>query len=234
MALPSIATPEFQTIIPSIGEKISYRPFLVKEEKLLLMAMEGNDQQEIANTILKILKSCIMSEVDVDRLSTFDVEYLFLQLRGKSVGEVIELSVAHPEGECKHRNQISISVDDIELSNSDNETKIMLTDDVGVKMKYPTMTETMNVSQFTLSDTETLFKLITLSVDFVFDKENVYSDFNEQEIEDWINTLNQSQFAKIVQFFEGMPKLRHEVSYKCDKCGEEETIVLEGLQSFFT
>lgn len=234
MALPSIATPEFQTIIPSIGEKISYRPFLVKEEKLLLMAMEGNDQQEIANTILKILKSCIMSEVDVDRLSTFDVEYLFLQLRGKSVGEVIELSVAHPEGECKHRTQISISVDDIELSNSDNETKIMLTDDVGVKMKYPTMTETMNVSQFTLSDTETLFKLITLSVDFVFDKENVYSDFNEQEIEDWINTLNQSQFAKIVQFFEGMPKLRHEVSYKCDKCGEEETIVLEGLQSFFT
>jgi hypothetical protein len=163
MALPSIVTPEFQTIIPSTGETVSYRPFLVKEEKLLLMAMEGNDQQEIANTVLKILKSCIATEVDIDKLATFDVEHLFLQLRGKSVGEVIELTVGHQEGECAHRTEISISVDDIKLSNLDNETKIMLTDTVGVKLKYPTMSQTMNLNP-TLSDTETLFKLILISM----------------------------------------------------------------------
>lgn len=233
MALPSISTPEFQTTIPSTGEKITYRPFLVKEEKILLMALEGNDTNEISDAVQKILKSCIISDVDVDKLSTFDVEYLFLQLRGKSVGEVIELTITHPDGECQHRTDVSVKIDDIVLSNLDNETKIMMNDEVGVKMKYTTMRETLNLGS-DLSETETLFKLITMSIDFVFDQENVYSDFTPQEIEDWINTLNQTQFKKIVDFFQGMPKLEHEVKWTCEKCGQEDSIKLEGLQSFFT
>lgn len=231
MALPSLSTPEFQTVIPSTGETISYRPFLVKEEKILLMAMEGNDQKEIEIAIKKILSNCILQDIDVNKLAMFDMEYLFLQLRGKSVGEVIDLSVTHLDSECKHRTDIKVNIDNIKIQNLDQEKKVMLTDDVGVMMKYPTMQEAMGVSG---ENTEAVFEILSKSVDYVFDAENVYSDFTEAEIVEWINGLNQTQFQKILAFFESMPKLSHEVSWKCKECKEEDTITLEGIQSFFT
>ena len=231
MALPSLSTPEFQTVIPSTGETISYRPFLVKEEKILLMAMEGNDQKEIEIAIKKILSNCILQDIDVNKLAMFDMEYLFLQLRGKSVGEVIDLSVTHIDSECKHRTDIKVNIDDIKVQNINQEKKVMLTDDVGVMMKYPTMQEAMGVSG---ENTEAVFEILSKSVDYVFDAENVYSDFTEAEIVEWINGLNQTQFQKILAFFESMPKLSHEVSWKCKECKEEDTITLEGIQSFFT
>ena len=231
MALPSIATPEFKTTIPSTGQKITYRPFLVKEEKILLMAMEGNDQKEIEHAIKKILTNCILDDVDVDSLAMFDMEFLFLQLRGKSVGEVIELAVTHLEGECKHRTDIKVNIDDIKLSNIEQEKKIMLTDDVGVMMKYPTMKEAMSVEG---ENAEAVFEILAKSIDYVFDMENVYNEFSEEELVEWINGLNQTQFQKILTFFESMPKLSYEVSWKCKECGEDDTITLEGIQSFFT
>jgi len=231
MALPSLSTPEFQTVIPSTGETISYRPFLVKEEKILLMAMEGNDQKEIEIAIKKILSNCILQDIDVNKLAMFDMEYLFLQLRGKSVGEVIDLSVAHLDSECKHRTDIKVNIDDIKIQNLDQEKKVMLTDDVGVMMKYPTMQEAMSVDG---ENTEAVFEILSKSVDYVFDAENVYSDFTEAEIVEWINGLNQTQFQKILAFFESMPKLSYEVSWKCKECKEKDTITLEGIQSFFT
>jgi hypothetical protein len=233
MALPSISTPEFTTQIPSTGETIKYRPFLVKEEKILLMALEGNDNAEINDAVQRILNSCIIDDIDTNNLSTFDIEYLFLQLRGKSVGEVIELTVTHPKGDCTHKTEIAINVDEIQLVNADNEKKIMLTDDVGVMMKYPTMKETLSVSSVE-NETDTMFKLISMSVDYVFDMENVYNDFTEKEIEDWINTLNQSQFKKIVEFFQNMPKLEYDIEWTCESCGKKDEVKLEGLQSFFT
>lgn len=231
MALPSLSTPEFQTVIPSTGETIAYRPFLVKEEKILLMAMEGNDQKEIEIAIKKILSNCILQDIDVNKLAMFDMEYLFLQLRGKSVGEVIDLSVTHIDSECKHRTDIKVNIDDIKVQNINQEKKIMLTDDVGVMMKYPTMQEAMSVNG---ENTEAVFEILSKSVDYVFDAENVYSDFTEAEIVEWINGLNQTQFQKILAFFESMPKLSHEVFWKCKECKEEDTITLEGIQSFFT
>lgn len=231
MALPSLSTPEFQTVIPSTGETIAYRPFLVKEEKILLMAMEGNDQKEIEIAIKKILSNCILQDIDVNKLAMFDMEYLFLQLRGKSVGEVINLSVTHIDSECKHRTDIKVNIDDIKVQNINQEKKVMLTDDVGVMMKYPTMQEAMGVSG---ENTEAVFEILSKSVDYVFDAENVYNDFTEAEIVEWINGLNQTQFQKILAFFESMPKLSHEVSWKCKECKEEDTITLEGIQSFFT
>lgn len=231
MALPSLSTPEFQTVIPSTGETIAYRPFLVKEEKILLMAMEGNDQKEIEIAIKKILSNCILQDIDVNKLAMFDMEYLFLQLRGKSVGEVIDLSVTHIDSECKHRTDIKVNIDDIKVQNINQEKKVMLTDDVGVMMKYPTMQEAMGVSG---ENTEAVFEILSKSVDYVFDAENVYNDFTEAEIVEWINGLNQTQFQKILAFFESMPKLSHEVSWKCKECKEEDTITLEGIQSFFT
>lgn len=232
MALPSISTPEFKTKIPSTGEEITYRPFLVKEEKILLMALEGQDANEIQNAVLNILSNCILTPVEVERLAVFDVEYLFLQLRGKSVGEVIELKVGHTNSECLHKTDVSLIIDDIKVVGEVSEPKIMLTEEVGVVMRYP------NISDLTRAtgkdDAETLFKLINRCVDYVFDAENVYNDFSESEIENWINSLNQTQFQKIVEFFQSSPKLEHEVKWKCEKCGEEDSVKLEGLQSFFT
>lgn len=231
MALPSIATPEFQTVIPSTKETIAYRPFLVKEEKILLMAMEGGDEKEITNAVIKILGNCILSDVDVNKLATFDVEFLFLKLRGKSVGEVITLRVGHRDSECTHQQEVSLNIDDIEVQGEISDGKIMLTDDVGVKMKYPKLEQ---VNGMKLDNADDMFKMIVSCVDFIFDAENVYNEFTEQEIMDWLETLNQKQFKSISDFFEGMPKLSTTVEWTCKECGEKDSIIVEGLQSFFT
>jgi hypothetical protein len=231
MALPNIATPEFKTSIPSTGEEIVYRPFLVKEEKLLLMAMEGNDESEITSAVMKILDNCILSDVDMNTLATFDIEYLFLKLRSKSVGEVIELKVAHViETDCKHTTDVNVNVDDITVVGEISDGKIMLTDDVGVKMSYPTLGQINNLA---LTNTEDLFKLIISCIDFIFDADDVYNEFKEDELMSWLETLNQSQFKKISDFFENMPKLSTTVDWTCEKCGEKDSIKIEGLQSFF-
>lgn len=230
MALPSISTPEFSTHIPSTGEKIKYRPFLVKEEKILLIALEGNDQQEITTAILNILNSCILSEVDVSKLSTFDVEFLFLNLRGKSVGEVIEVKMGHAEGDCKNLTDALIKIDDIDIVNEISDGKIMLTDNVGVKMRYPTV---QDVAKLDIKNSDDTFSLIAQCVEYIFDEQNVYSEFTQEEIIDWVGNLNQLQFRNISSFFEEMPKLSYELKWKCDACGENETRTIEGLQGFF-
>jgi hypothetical protein len=233
MALPSISAPEFKTTIPSTGQQITYRPFLVKEEKVLLMAMEGDDTAEITNAISNILKSCVLDEIDPGKLSTFDIEYLFLQLRGKSVGEVIELSVSHPDSECKHRTDVKVNIDEIKLVGGEIDSKIMLTDTIGVKMRYPTMAQSL-ASTNNKSETDILFELIASCVEYVFDETDVYNEFSAKEMEEWVNSLNQTQFKKIVEFLQEIPKLQHEIKWKCDACGEEDSVILEGMQSFFS
>jgi hypothetical protein len=234
MALPNISTPEFITQIPSTGEEIKFRPFLVREEKLLLMALEGEDQDEIQNAIMKILEGCILTPVDMKNLAMFDVEFLFLQLRGKSVGEVIELQVGHQdsESECKHRTDVKLKIDDIKVQGEIPESKVMLTDDIGVKLKFLSVADMTSIPDYE-DDTEKMFAIINKGIEYIFDEESVYNEFTDAEINEWVNTLNQSQFQKIVDFVEKMPKLKHELTWKCEKCGKEENITLEGLQSFF-
>jgi hypothetical protein len=145
MALPSLSTPEFVTKIPSTGEEIKYRPFLVKEEKILLMALEGKDQVEITDAVMRLLENCIITKIDIKKLATFDVEYLFLKLRGKSVGENIEIRAMHQTGDCKETTNVSINLDKIEISGEKTDGKIMLTDDVGVKLKYPGMRDIIGI-----------------------------------------------------------------------------------------
>lgn len=230
MSLPSLSVPEFQTEIPSTGEKIKYRPFLVKEEKILLMAMEGQDQQEIASAVLNLLESCILSDVDVESLATFDIEYLFAKIRGKSVGEVIDVKVKHQEGECLHVEDVQINLDEIKVEGTTSDGNIMLTDDIGVKLKYPTYKTVLGTTE----DADSVFGIIESCIEFVFDKDNVYSDFTTAELRAWIEGLNQSQFLKITEFFESIPKMSHTVEWTCSECGKTETITFEGLQSFFT
>ena len=229
MALPSIVTPEFITTVPSTGQQIKYRPFLVKEEKILLMAMEGKDTNEIQNAIMMILNNCILEDIEVDKLATFDVEYLFMQLRAKSVGEQIEVKIGHSHENCSARTDIAINVDDIKVVGEVSDGKIMLTDTVGVKVRYPNLKDLSKVT----NDSESLFRLIYNCVEYVYDMEEVYNDFSEKEIEEWLNTLNQAQFKKISDFFNAVPRLSHEVTWKCETCGETDKVTLEGLQSFF-
>ena len=233
MALPSLSAPEFLTKVPSTGEEIKYRPFLVKEEKILLMALEGNDQSEITNAIMKILGNCILSDVDLNKLATFDVEYLFLKLRGKSVGEVIELKVgnSNPDNPCTHRTEIDINIDAIEVVGEITDGKIQIDDNIGVKVRFAGMSDVNRIDTDSTSD---LFKLISNCIEFVYDAENVYGEFTVKEMENWLEQLSSEQFSKITSFFNESPKLQHKVTWKCPECGKEDELILEGLAAFFT
>jgi len=232
MALPSLSAPEFITTVPSTGEEIKYRPFLVKEEKILLMALEGNDQNEITNAIMKILSNCVLSNVDIKKLATFDIEYLFLKLRGKSVGEVIEIKVGHtnPDNPCKHRTELEINIDEIQVVGDKPNDKIQLDESIGVKLRFAGMNDISDVDTESSSD---LFKMIAGCIEYVYDQENVYGEFSQKEMETWLEQLSSEQFAKITAFFNDSPKLQHVVKWKCPECGEEDEMTLEGLAAFF-
>lgn len=233
MALPTIATPTFTTKIPSTGQEIEFRPFLVKEEKVLLMALEGGDPNEMMVATKKILQSCIISPFDFDKLATFDVEYLFLKLRGKSVGEVIELRIGHTgDNQCKGKTDIKINIDDIKVDGVTKNMKIMVTDSIGVTVRYPSLKDVNSITG--KSEAEGVFKLIAKCIEVVFDEENVYDDFGEEEIVQWLDSLNQKQFQKISDFFQNIPSLNHKVEWKCKECGQTDSFVIEGLHSFFT
>ena len=234
MNLPLITTPTFADIIPSTKKKVEFRPFLVKEEKILLMAMEGGENDEIITAIEQVFDACIKTKnFDIKKLSSFDFEYLMLKIRGKSVGEIIELNFRHEEDDCGHVNTVSFNIDDVKVQFDENHSnKIMINDDVGVVMKYPTV---HSVQEFDIEDEsiENVIKVFAKSVDYVFDQENTYSDYSMDEMIKFIEDLNQSHFEKMGDFFKTMPKLRHDILFKCEKCGKDVFTEVEGLQSFF-
>ena len=237
MAIPLVVTPEFVTEIPSTKQQIRFRPFVVKEEKILFMAMEGGDPVEINTAVKKVLTNCILSDdLDIDKLATFDIEYLFLQLRGKSVGEVIELNLKHPgTSECHHVTEFGVKIDDIKVQFPENiSDKIMINDSVGLKMNYPSLETSSQVNNNTGSDLDTIIELIANHVQFVFDNDNVYEEFTKQEVKDFIESMNSTQFKNLTDFFTDGPELRHEISWTCQECGKQESLMLRGLQSFFT
>jgi hypothetical protein len=231
MPLPSISLPTFKAVIPSTGKEISYRPFLVKEEKILLMALEGKDKKEIRIAIEEILKSCILDEVEVGKLPTFDIEYLFLMLRAKSVGEVVTFKLGHGEGsECKHKTEIAVDLNEIEVQGKISDGKIMITDKIGVVMHYPTI----SITELIDGGVTHTFNIIADCIDVVFDENEVYEDFTTDEIIDWLGNLDKHQFSKITDFFADIPKLKHKIEWICEKCGEKDSVEIEGLYNFFT
>ena len=233
MALPALSSPEFITEIPSTKQKIKFRPFLVREEKILYMALEGKDNTEILNAVITVLTNCILTpNIDIGKLATFDIEYLFLQLRGKSVGESIEIVLRHTDSECKESVNVAVNLDDIKVQGEISDGKMMLTDDVGIKLKYPHAGEIIKIER--VAEGQNVFDSIAYLVDYIYDKETVYNDYSIEEISEWLEQLNQEQFNKIISFMNNMPKLSHTIEWTCNACGEKETIVLEGLQSFFT
>ena len=235
MPLPNIVTPEFVTNLPSTKQQIKFRPFLVKEEKVLLMAQEGKDPNEIQNAVVNILQACILDDIDITSLPLFDIEWLFLQLRSKSVSEVIELSFRHAEKEdCNHLNNVEINVEDIKIVyNEKHSNKIPLEKGVGIEMYYPSLrvAANFNSENFSVQD---VFDMIQTSVKSIYDENQVYNDFTQEELTQFLDKLNQSHLKKFMDFFETMPKLKYQLKYKCEKCGEEVTHNLEGLLDFFT
>lgn len=235
MALPVIKIPEFSCILPSTNEEIRFRPFLVKEQKVLLLALEGEDETEILNAVQTLVKDCVLSNINIDKLPFFDFEYLFMKIRSKSIGEVIKLKMKHQKTvnkKCKQETDIVIDLDEITINmNSKKNDKIMITDDIGVKLRYPTIKDNKQLMKIE-EDTIKMFKMVSTCIEYVFDQEKMYES-NQTEIEDWLLTLNTDQFEKIINFFKNIPKLEYTKEWTCEKCGKSEKLHIEGFQNFF-
>ena len=236
MALPSVETPTYTINLHSVDRPVKYRPFLVKEEKILLTALEGGDTKDIVQATKQIIKNCTLDEdLDTEKLPSFDVEMLFLNLRARSVGELITVGMRHPDqNTCNGTTTVEINCNDIKLHvNKDHKDLVKLNDQVSVQLRYPDidrMTRPAEESQM-----DSIFQITKACIAGIYDKEEYHDITNStsEELEDFTYSLNQSQFGKIVAYFNTMPKLRHEVSWKCDQCGKNDKVVLEGLQSFF-
>lgn len=239
MPLPTIATPTYELELPSNKKKVKYRPFLVKEEKILIIAMETEDPKQIANAVKDVISNCILTKgVKVDDLSTFDIEYLFLNIRGKSVGEDIEVLITCPDDGMTQVPTL-INLDDIKVQISPEHTRdIKLDDQLSLRMKYPSMNEfiksNFNVedSSVTVNDT---FELICGCVEQIYTEEESWSasEYSKKELLDFLEQLSSKQFKEIEKFFETMPKLSHTITVNNPKTGIESDVVLEGLTAFF-
>ena len=237
MPLPKINTPTYELTLPSNGKKIKYRPFLVREEKILIMALETEDQKQITAAIIQILTACIMTRgVKLNELATFDIEYLFLNVRSKSVGETISLNLICPDDE-KTSVEVSIDLDSIKVKKDKSHTNtVKLDDNLSLKLKYPSMKQFIE-SNFeagveTVSNT---MDVVISSIDMIYNEEESWnaSESTKKELEDFIDQLNTKQFKLIENFFDTMPKLSHKVKVKNPKTDVESTVLLEGLAAFF-
>ena len=238
MPLPKIATPTHELVLPSTEKKIKYRPFLVKEEKILILALESEDTKQITNAIKTILKSCILTRgIKVEELPTFDIEYIFLNIRGKSVGESIDVLVTCPD-DGKTQVEHKVYIDEIQVKKDEKHNRdIKLDHSLTLRMKYPSLNEFIQ-SNFNVTETNTLeasMDIISSCIDVVYSEDESWAaaDCTKKELDDWLETLNTSQFKEIETFFETMPKLTHVVKVTNPNTKVESEVTMEGLTSFF-
>ena len=240
MPLPKINTPTYELTLPSNGKKIKYRPFLVREEKILIMALETEDQKQITDAVVQILDACIMTRgIKIKTLATFDIEYIFLNVRSKSVGETINVNIICPDDE-KTSVEVPIDLDSIKVKKDKNHSNIIkLDDNLSLKLKYPSMNqfiesnfESTNETNETIGNT---MQVITSCIDVIYNEEESWnaSESTPKELEEFIDQLNTKQFKIIEKFFDTMPKLSHKIKVKNPKTEVESTVILEGLAAFF-
>ena len=239
MALPIQNATLYTATIPSTKQEIKFRAFLVKEEKALLIAQQSEDQTVMMDTLKQIIKSCVKTELDMDTLALFDIEYIFCQLRSKSVGEVVDIVVACdvcPDEDTKARVKLSFDLSKLQVNfPAEHTKKIPLFADVGVVMKYPSLSMIKDLEGMDQADAESVFKVVTSSIDMIYDGDELHhgKDQTHEELQEFLENLNQEQFKKIQQFFETMPQLSKEVQYDCPVCKHHHEKVIEGLNSFF-
>ena len=240
MPLPTIETPTYELKLPSSNKKIKYRPFLVKEEKILILALESKNENEITNAVQDVLKKCILTKgVDVDELPTFDIEYVFLNVRAKSIGEDIKLVVTCPD-DNKTTVPVTIYVDEIKVQKQKaHTTDIVLDDKMTLRMKYPSLSQFVENNFDTDDDSDTIvnktFKVVANCMDTIFTQEDAWDakDYSPQEKLDFVEQLSSKQFKEVEKFFETMPKLSHKIEVVNPNTKEKGTVVLEGLADFF-
>ena len=236
MPLPTIVTPSYELTLPSNGKKIKYRPFLVKEEKILILAIESNSMKDISRAIKDVLKNCILTKgVKIDELPTFDIEYLFLNIRSRSVGESIDLVITCPDdNETKVNTQIYI--DEIQVkTNKDHNTDIKLDDTYTMRLKYPSLDQFIDENFNFDLDRDNSFDIISSCIDMVFSDEEAWEakDCTKKELLEFVERLNSAQFKEVEKFFDTMPQLSHEIEVENPKTKVKSTVTLEGLASFF-
>ena len=238
MPLPKIATPTYELELPSTGELIQYRPFLVKEEKVLVIALESEDTKQITTAIKTVIKNCIKTKgIKVDALPTFDIEYLFLNIRGKSVGEEIEVNIVCPD-DGETQVPVMINIDDIHVQKDDDHTnKIQLDDEILMVMKYPSLDQFIknNFDFESKNQMDQSFDLIASCIESICTEEDVWAtaDCSKKEVTEFLESMNSSQFKGVEKFFDTMPKLSHKIKVKNPVTKKESEVVLEGLASFF-
>ena len=238
MPLPKIATPTYELELPSTGKSIKYRPFLVKEEKVLVIALESEDTKQITNAIKAVLKNCVLTKgIKVETLPTFDIEFLFLNIRGKSVGEEIEVNIVCPD-DGETNVPVFIDLDSIQVERDDDHTnQIKLDDDLMMEMKYPSLEQFIK-NNFDFEEGNQMdqsFELIATCIDKIYNEDEVWAtaDCTKKEVKEFLESMNSSQFKEIEKFFESMPKLKHTIEITNPNTKVKSEVVLEGLASFF-
>ena len=242
--LPKIDVPIYETKLISNGQTIRYRPFLVKEQKLFLMAAESDDVNDTINAIKQVIQNCVLDDIDVENMATFDIEHLFIQLRARSVSEIVQLNyncnntVKDDEGKSKVcGGKVSFDLNVLEIQPQKNEkhtNKIAINDKMGIVMKYPTF-KTVNKLDVNSNDMQQILEIIIGCIDYIYDDEKIFyaKDSSKEELIDFVENLTQNELEKIQQFFDTLPKFKKDLQFKCGKCGYEEDIVVEGIQNFF-
>jgi len=232
MSLPKLDTPTYKLKLPSTGKTINYRPFLVKEEKLLLMSKEAKNPKEIVETLRKLVTSCVLDTIDFDTLTPFDIEYLFLNFRSKSVGEEVELMI--PCEKCSVKNAVSINLDEdvfIENSGKKVDFKVPLTNTVGLIMKYPSMESFVSAGT---KDEDALDVLVS-SIESIYDDKTVHkiTDYTPKEVKEFVSSLGMKEMQKVQNFFAAMPKVKCKIEFKCQGCSCDNSFNIEGINNFF-
>ena len=239
MPLPKISTPTYELVLPSSGKKVKYRPFLVKEEKILIMALESEDTKQITSAIKSVLSDCILSRgIKIDKLATFDIEYLFLNVRGKSVGETVEVNVTCPD-DGQTKVEMVIDIDSIKIQKDSNHSNIIKLDDsLSVQMNYPSLDQFIETNFDTSSNSQVdeSLNVIMSCIKQVYNEEEAWeaSNCTKKELREFVESMNSKQFKQVENFFETMPKLSHKVKVMNPNTKVESEVVIEGLASFFS
>mgnify|MGYP000946234926 FL=1 len=232
--LPKLVTPKYDMIIPSTGETVTYRPYVVKEEKILLIAFESQDETQIEKSVLDIIKTCIESKIDLNKLTTFDIEFMFVTLRSKSVGEGIKLNM--PCEECEHTNEVKINLDELNVANLDEEIDkhIKLTDDISVDLKWMAMNDRLSGGELK-TETDAVINLVAKSIETIYSGEEIHStkDVTKKEVVEFVESLNTDQFQSITEVIGKSPYLNYKMKFDCDKCGHSHEREINGLADFF-
>ena len=232
MALPKLNAPSYEMKVPSTGETVKFRPFLVKEQKILMIAQESKDPNMMANAMCDLIESCCENIKEVEKMPTFDIEYMFLQLRAVSVGSEIELEMLCQDDNVT-RVPVTIDLGEIKVSEFPNHKKeIMITDKIGMTFKYPSLKDIAKYGQDGVSAVDTTFGVIQDCLVNLFDENQVYDEMNQQELQEFVEQMTTEQFEEVQGFFDTMPKLRHTVEVKNPNTGHVNKVHLEGMQSF--